>query len=86
MTDDSFFNSDVELVEFIKKYHESDELKYLSSDDIEFAKEKEKNVIIEGFQKSRMIALFPDGNWKISGHLCSCYCCNKDCLMNVLVS
>ena len=23
------------------------------------------------------VALFPDGTWKISRHMCSCYCCKQ---------
>ena len=32
---------------------------------------------IDGCRKSRMIALFPDGTWKISRHMCGYYCCKQ---------
>ena len=79
VTDDFFFNSDIELVDFFKKVHEGDERKYfkhLPSDDIEMLrKERSDGVKIDGCRKSRMTALLPDETWKISRHICSC--CSK---------
>ena len=71
VTDDFFFNSDIELVDFLKKVHEGDfkhrkyfkqkYFKHLPSNDIEVTrKERGDGVKIDGCRKSRMIALFPD--------------------------
>ena len=79
VTDDFFFNSDIELVDFLKKVHEGDEQKYfkhLPSDDNEMVrKERSDGVKIDSCRKSRMTALLPDETWKISRHICSC--CSK---------
>ena len=81
VTDDFFFNSDMELVDFVKKIYEGDErqyFKHLLFDDIKVArKERGDGVKIDSCRKSRMMALFPDGTWKISRQICICYCCKQ---------
>ena len=69
ITDDFFFNNDLELIKFLEKVHEGDTQKYfkhLPSEKIEQARQDKGNgVRIVGCQKSRMISLFPDGSWQI---------------------
>ena len=54
VTDDFFFDGDVELADFLKKVHESDEWKYFKhilSDDIKVARKEEvvewKETVVE---------------------------------------
>ena len=77
--EDFFFETDLELLEFCKKFHENDDSKYfccLSREEIDgIRKTKDKGLPIKGCQKARMIAFFPDGTYSTKRHLCSCDSC-----------
>ena len=65
--DDFFFNTDEELLKFLKEIHDGDERKYferIPAEKIEETRETKGNGLpIPGCRKARMISLFPDGRW-----------------------
>jgi hypothetical protein len=80
--DDYFPESEEDLKNFLDKVHAGDETKYfkvISSEEIQNRRNPERKedikLKIKGCRKTRMIAIFPDGTFKLKRHLCSCSEC-----------